>query len=108
MGAAITLESAWNQDRFLNLETAVGRATWPTPTTCMHKGSSEASLFRRDGQSRENDRLDHAVMAMDGGSLNPTWVEWLMGWPLQWTSLEPMPSALWVAWQTAFQTKEAD
>jgi len=108
MGAAITPESAWNPDRFLNLETAVGRETWPTPTACMHKGSSEASLIRRDGQSRENDRLDHAVMAMDGGSLNPTWVEWLMGWPLQWTSLEPMPSALWVAWQTAFQTKEAD
>jgi hypothetical protein len=25
-----------------------------------------------------------------GGSLNPTWVEWLMHWPLNWTSLEPL------------------
>jgi hypothetical protein len=24
-----------------------------------------------------------------GGSLNPTWVEWLMGWPLGWTDLKP-------------------
>ncbi len=24
-----------------------------------------------------------------GGSLNPTWVEWLMGWPLGWTDLRP-------------------
>ena len=24
-----------------------------------------------------------------GGSLNPTWVEWLMGFPLGWTDLEP-------------------
>lgn len=24
-----------------------------------------------------------------GGSLNPTWVEWLMGFPLGWTALEP-------------------
>jgi hypothetical protein len=23
------------------------------------------------------------------GALNPTWVEWLMGWPLGWTDLQP-------------------
>jgi hypothetical protein len=30
-----------------------------------------------------------------GGSLNPTWVEWLMGFPLGWTAFEPseMPSS---------------
>jgi hypothetical protein len=25
-----------------------------------------------------------------GGRLNPTWVEWLMGWPIGWTDLEPL------------------
>lgn len=25
-----------------------------------------------------------------GGQLNPTWVEWLMGWPLGWTDLKPL------------------
>ena len=24
------------------------------------------------------------------GSLNPLWVEWLMGWPIGWTNLEPL------------------
>lgn len=24
------------------------------------------------------------------GQLNPTWVEWLMGWPLGWTDLQPL------------------
>ena len=24
------------------------------------------------------------------GQLNPTWVEWLMGWPLGWTDLKPL------------------
>jgi DNA (cytosine-5)-methyltransferase 1 len=24
------------------------------------------------------------------GQLNPTWVEWLMGWPLEWTDLKPL------------------
>ena len=56
--------------------------TWPTPCASASKGSSPNALTRRNGKSRENDRIDHAVMASDGGQLNPVWVEWLMGWPL--------------------------
>jgi DNA (cytosine-5)-methyltransferase 1 len=26
----------------------------------------------------------------NSGLLNPTWVEWLMGWPLEWTDLKPL------------------
>lgn len=33
-------------------------------------------------------RLCHQLDA--GGALNPTWVEWLMGWPLGWTALQPL------------------
>ncbi len=62
---------------------------WPTPTTCMSKGSSPAALTRKDGRDRSSDRLDHAVMATDGGKLNPTWVEWLMGFPTGHTDLQP-------------------
>ena len=52
------------------LGTAVHRK-WPTPTA-----------NRRDGLQ------SHGVNAISG-SLNPTWVEWLMGFPLGWTVLEP-------------------
>ena len=38
-------------------------------------------LERRQGTSQ----LPDAV----GGQLNPTWVEWLMGFPIGWTDLEP-------------------
>ena len=68
---------------------------WPTPTASQHKGSSPGALTRRDGRDRSNDRLDHCVMASDGGQLNPDWVEWLMGWPLGWTSLEPLCESAW-------------
>lgn len=34
-----------------------------------------------------------------GGALNPDWVEWLMGWPMTWTSLEPMAKERWIEWQ---------
>jgi len=54
----------------------------------MAKGSSQNSLTRKSGKSRENDRLDHHVMASHGGSLNPAWVEWLMGWPINWTAMQ--------------------
>jgi hypothetical protein len=61
---------------------------WPTPSASMHKGSSPASLTRKSGRDLNNDRLDHAAMATDGGAMNPEWVEWLMGFPAGWTSLE--------------------
>ena len=32
------------------------------------------------------------------GALNPTWVEWLMGWPIGWTSMEPITALDWRDW----------
>ena len=82
-----------------NLTAAVQhRENWPTPVASMHKGSSPASLTRKSGKSRENDRLDHAVMASNGGQLNPTWVEWLMGWPIEWTDLKPSGTGRFQQW----------
>jgi hypothetical protein len=79
---------------------------WPTP-----KGSAA-----HYGRPRENDRGDlqaaalmfptpvaddtghrqesytqggTALSTVAGGQLNPTWVEWLMGFPPGWTDLEP-------------------
>ena len=34
------------------------------------------------------------------GALNPTWVEWLMGWPIGWTSMEPITELDWRDWET--------
>lgn len=81
-----------------NLRTAVSRS-WPTPCASASKGSSPASLVRKTGKSRSNDRIDHAVMASDGGQLNPAWVEWLMGWPIGWTELKPLAMDKFREWQ---------
>jgi len=71
---------------------------WPTPTASMAKGSSLKSLTRKCGRDRTRDRLDHAVMASDGGHLNPEWVEWLMGWPRGWTGLKPLETDRYREW----------
>lgn len=63
-----------------------GWALLPTPTTSMHKGSSPATLTRKSGRSRVRDRLDHTMQAAVGSSsLNPRFVEQMMGFPLDWT-----------------------
>jgi hypothetical protein len=55
--------------------------TFPTLTT--HNA-------KEDGFPSEHNRNTPTLSAQAGGSLNPTWVEWLMGWPLEWTDLKPL------------------
>ena len=51
-------------------------AMWPTPTT------QDAS---NNGGPSQHERNSLPLNAAAGGALNPTWVEWLMGFPLGWT-----------------------
>ena len=73
------------------------RTMWPTPVVAMHKGSSLNAMTRKTGASRANDRLDYATEEgiVANGRLNPQWVEWLMGFPSEWTVSRPseMPSS---------------
>jgi hypothetical protein len=50
---------------------------WPTPRAFMHKDST-------------TDRGKFNLGEKVGGPLNPTWVEWLMNWPSEWTDLKPL------------------
>ena len=58
-------------------------ALWPTPCARDHKSPGHSN--NRDG----GPPLPHAV----GGPLNPLWVEWLMGYPPEWTALKPWATA---------------
>jgi hypothetical protein len=40
-----------------------------------------------------------AMGAGNGGKLNPTWVEWLMSWPLEWSDLKPLATDRFRQWQ---------
>jgi hypothetical protein len=63
-----------------NLGLAASIHRWPTPVSRMWKDAGHPSEFRRN---------EVPLAAQVGGALNPTWVEWLMGWPLGWTDLRP-------------------
>ena len=75
----------------------LGRAihNWPTPTWRDSTNSRNATCVRYgENKGHAGTTLTDAVVPA-GGALNPTWVEWLMGFPLGWTALEPseMPSS---------------
>ena len=84
----------------------VNRSMWPTP-----KGEPSGPDYARTNRPEsDGDDLATAVARLYaspsygdhklrgaksaeatnrlGGSLNPTWVEWLMGYPLAWTALK--------------------
>jgi len=74
--------------------------TWPTPCATDYKGSGQTGQLRdrldyaaeRGATKSKTYNLEEARLmgAGNGGQLNPTWVEWLMGWPLGWTDLKPL------------------
>lgn len=58
---------------------------WPTPRTAgMCGGTGNWNQLKEKCDSIEEARK---MGAGNGGQLNPTWVEWLMGYPLGWTDL---------------------
>jgi hypothetical protein len=77
---------------------------YPTPS------ASDVSLERRKGElyqtktgsirarNPDGSSSNRGLPAMVGGELNPNWVEWLMGWPIGWTALEPLETGRFREW----------
>jgi hypothetical protein len=62
---------------------------YPTPMKTDAGGASPGRFRRQTPQ---------LCCYADGGPLNPSWVEWLMGWPIGWTDLAPLDPAQFDAW----------
>jgi hypothetical protein len=142
MAAKITPENSWDQDRFPNLETIVGRNMWPTPSA--HKNTKSGKLINKDGTlwdgiskphskktgkqvqtaladavtkwptptahnaketnaPSEANRNEPTLASRVGGHLNPTWVEKLMGWPEDWSSIKPISHIKMLFWLMGFK-----
>jgi len=78
---------------------------WPTPKSQNANGSGvhgNGGLDLQTAVGKYKIRIAPAVSEEDfvqlAGSLNPDWVEWLMGWPIGWTSPAPITELQWLNW----------
>lgn len=124
-GEKYTLEMSfahWRERRQVCLSQVVSdQRMWPTPAATSAEGKGDLIQAIRGNANRHynlwatphahnahgapgkacQERGGHQsdLVAQVGGTLNPTWVAWLMGWPLGWTSLAPLGMDKYHAWQ---------
>lgn len=97
-----------------NLATAVNM--WPTPTKQDSENDGGASQYKRNSvplnalvkkwaTPRKFMHKDSTIDRGKGnlgeqvqGQLSPDWVEWLMNFPIGWSSLEPIKELTWLDW----------
>jgi hypothetical protein len=70
--------------------------TWPTPTTVSGNAVGRLDEWGGSGARRMTSDLPHHERT---GPLNPPWVEWLMGWPIGWSDLQPLETDKFQEWQ---------
>lgn len=87
-----------------NLREWVNPKMWPTPAQRDYKGQNSLESMKKkleNGGRPHQGQLPNAVaMKGDVGALCCEWVEWLMGWPVGWTDLEPLSELVWHSWHT--------
>ena len=85
----------------IGLTQQVALRQWPTPCS---RGDDKGGPVGLGGGQRAKEKLKEMVgreqqLQMSCGSLNPDWVCWLMGWPIGWSSLEPLTELVWLSWK---------
>jgi len=76
---------------------------YPTPTVGGMDGGSNS---RKAAIKRDNEK---ELATKKTGQLNPSWVEWLMGWPIGWTDLKPLETDKFRSvqlWHSIFSQKD--
>ena len=114
----------WERTMFQLPTKGTGSGSWPTPTVddssnVTRKSGKFQSLTRKvmfptpqaneDAAGTPNGKMQRMLGNCEeirgktaqewaGGTLNPNWVEWLMGWPIGWTDLKPLEMDKFQRW----------
>jgi DNA (cytosine-5)-methyltransferase 1 len=59
-------------------------------------------MYKDGGSPAEYARNEIPLAAQVVGPLNPEWVEWLMGWPQEWTDLKPLATDKFHKWSQQY------
>ena len=78
---------------------------FPTPKSRDWKGQSQRGIHGPMDSLANLDRGDGKTI---GGSLNPSWVEWLMNWPIKWSEANAIDIENFKRWQEASATTLSD
>ena len=82
---------------------------WPTPRKSEYKDTGPVGS---KSHKHMDDRNYLCAKTKDPeqpkGQLNPDWVCWLMGWPIGWSSLEPITELVWLDWSVDPADVESD
>ena len=82
----------------INLGTAVHQTSpWRSCKGCENFWCVKHQMHAHDCECPPIEKWDTSPYSI-GGKLNPTWVEWLMGWPLGWTDLSASATDKFQAW----------
>jgi len=94
---ANTEQALTRKDGKSRMDQLANAVAWPTPTAQEGRYTGDyGSDGWRAGCAKHH--LGNVVQVANGGQLNPTWVEWLMGWPLEWTDLKPLATDKFPQW----------
>jgi len=77
--------SAYHKGKKVQVDLNQAVKLWPTPTRVTNSGG--AALCKWGGAGSRAKLRKMVTPEELNGALNPTWVEWLMGYPLGWTDL---------------------
>jgi hypothetical protein len=88
--ATITGRTAMHNGKKVQIDPNQAVKMWPTPTRSMSKdcGPVGSKAWQHNYDRGRLDATAKAHGTSNGGSLNPAWVEFLMGLPTEWTALE--------------------
>ena len=103
--------SDWKNMDTANQPMLSAQVKWPTPTVGhVLRGNHDEPVKnylkrvrdyeegRTKGKPGKSLGVAVRIAGTKDGQLNPTWVEWLMGWPLGWTDLKPLETGSVQQW----------
>lgn len=91
--------ACWELATPAHLIAEIAYGSWPTPTASM--GGHGWSVSRKRNPTRQSEATHATVMAevaAHGWAPSPRVIEWLMGWPQDWTALEPLETGKFRQW----------